>query len=345
MHITRRQTLNIMAAGLVSSILLPASSVLKAQEKRSLHFELVGYTLGIHVPAVMAVRDTLLQAGYAASQVDRIESMEVIAKSVIAGSTEIGDTDVVSALRSTQAGAQACLVGLVYNSTDQVLLVNADKIKSYEDFKKPSNSIALNAVGDFIYVMVSGALARHNVDIDDVTIVEIGGSGSRLKALLAGRVAAVPVHFDQAASVMKQGNFKVLVKPWKEYPHWFSEGWFVSRKWLDNKDNQRAVVDLNKAVIASFRKANTDFKYFADGYRKYATTHGHANVTDEVLHPAWKELVTEIKAWPSDGGFKREYFKELLPTYRRAHALKKGKVDLDTAIEPKYVEQALKELG
>jgi len=44
------------------------------------------------------------------------------------------------------------IVGLVYNSTSQVLVVNADKIKSYDDFKNPQNSLALNARGDFIYI-------------------------------------------------------------------------------------------------------------------------------------------------------------------------------------------------
>ena len=39
----------------------------------------------------------------------------------------------------------ASSVKLVYNSTSQVLVVNADKIKSYEDFKNPENAIALNS--------------------------------------------------------------------------------------------------------------------------------------------------------------------------------------------------------
>jgi NitT/TauT family transport system substrate-binding protein len=247
-------------------------------------------------------------------------------------------------LRATEAGAPVSLIGLVYNSTDQVLLVNADKIKSYEDFKNPQNAIALNNTGDFIYVMVSAALARNHVEINDATVIEIGGSGSRLNALLSGRIAAVPVHFDQAANVMKKGNFKILVEPWKQYKHWFSEVWVVNHKWLAEKPHQRALVDVNKAMISAFRQATRDYDYFAAGYRKYATLPGHADIADAALKPIWRQLATDIGAWPQDGGFKREYFQELIPVYRQAHSIK-GTVDLAKAVEPRFVDQALQELG
>src|SRR5258708_23529699 len=181
--------------------------------------------------------------------------MQVITQWIVAGVAEAGDADVVSAMRASEAGANVKLIGMVYNSTSQVFVVNADKIKSYADFKNSSNAIALNSRGDFIYVLLSGVLGKHDIDIEDTTIVEMGGSGSRMRALLAGRVAAVPVHFDQAAEVLKQGNYKILVEPWKVYDRWISEAWLVNRGWLGEKENQRALVDLNKAMITSFRRA------------------------------------------------------------------------------------------
>ena len=61
MHISRRKTLSLIAAGIGGTILLPA--VARAQKGRSLHLELQGFSLGIHVPQVMAVRDLMVQAG------------------------------------------------------------------------------------------------------------------------------------------------------------------------------------------------------------------------------------------------------------------------------------------
>ena len=344
MRYTRRKLLGLMTVGAGAGMVLSRTPAAFAQKSRSLHIELQGFSLAIHIPEVIAVREGMLDLGYDAPKLDRIESMQVITQSIVTSSAELGDSDVVSALRATEAGAKVTLVGLVYNSTSQVLVVNADKIKSYADFKNQENAIALNSRGDFIYVMLSGALARNDVDIEDTTIVEMGGSGSRMKALLGGRVAAVPVHFDQAAEITKQGNYKVLVEPWKVYDRWISEAWLVNRAWLDNKENQRTLVDLNKAMIKSFRRTNAEYDYFAQGYRKYATVPNAAEITDAVLRPIWQKLSTEIKAWPNDGGFKREYFKELLPVYRKAGAVK-AEPDLGLAVEPRYVQQALDELG
>jgi hypothetical protein len=188
-----------------------------AQKGRSLHLEIQGFSLAIHIPEVIAIREELPRLGYDAPKVDRIESMQVLTQSIVAGSAEAGDADVVSAIRASEVGADVRLIGLVYNNTSQVLVVNSDKVKSYDDLKDPRNAIALNSRGDFIYVMLSGVLARSKIDIEDTTIVEIGGSGSRMRALLGGRVAAVPVHFDQAEAIIKQGNYRILIEPWKTY--------------------------------------------------------------------------------------------------------------------------------
>lgn len=344
MRTTRRDTAKLLAASLAGAAVLPRAARAQAGAGRSMHFTLQGFSLGIHVPQVMAVRDLMVEAGYAPPKLDRIESMQVITQSLVAAQSEAGDSDVVSALRASEAGAKIALTGLVYNSTSQVLVVNTDKIKSYADFANPENAVALNSRGDFIYVMLAGALAKQGVDIEDATIVEIGGSGSRLKALQAARVAAVPVHFDQAEEVLKQGPFKVLVEPWKVYERWLSEAWLVNGNWLAEAANQRALVDLNKAMIASFRRATADYDYFAGGYRKYATIANAASATDAALRPIWQKLATEIKAWPADGGFKRAYFEELLPVYRQARAVK-STPNLKDVVEPRFVDQALQELG
>ncbi|MFC7397216.1 ABC transporter substrate-binding protein [Chelatococcus sp. GCM10030263] len=343
MRTTRRQLFQL-AAGAGAGLALPYGSGAFAQAGRQLKLEIQGFSLAIHIPEVIALREGLRELGYAEPKIDRIESMQVITQSIVAGSAEAGDADVVSAMRASEVGANVKLIGLVYNSTSQVFVVNADMIKSYADFKEQSNAIALNSRGDFIYVLLSGVLAQNGVDIDDTTIVEIGGSGSRMRALLGGRVAAVPVHFDQAASIVKQGNYKVLIEPWKTYKHWLSEAWLVPGAWADDKNNERAAIDLNKAMIKSFRQANADYEYFARGFRKYATVPKAADVTDSELKPVWEKLSKEINAWPNDGGFKREYFKELLPVYRKAGAIK-GEPDLNRFIETRFVDQALQELG
>jgi NitT/TauT family transport system substrate-binding protein len=341
MTTSRRQVLKIAAGVGLAAPRIPRAF---AQKGRSLHLEIQGFSLAIHIPEVIAIREELPKLGYDAPKVDRIESMQVLTQSIVAGSAEAGDADVVSAIRASEVGADVRLIGLVYNNTSQVLVVNSDKVKSYDDLKDPRNAIALNSRGDFIYVMLSGVLARSKIDIEDTTIVEIGGSGSRMRALLGGRVAAVPVHFDQAEAIIKQGNYRILIEPWKTYSPWLSEAWLVQGKWLEKAENQRAAIDLNKAMITSFRRSNADFDYYAAGFRKYATIKDADKAADDEIRPIWQKLSRDIKAWPNDGGFRREYFKELLPVYRKAGAIK-ADPDLNRVVETRFVEQALKELG
>lgn len=344
MTLSRRDTLKLFAAsagaGLAGNLALPAW----AQAKPELAVQILGYTLSIHIPAITALHEGLPALGYPKPKMDRMESMQVLTQSLVANSVNFGESDVVSALRASAAGADLRITGLVYNNTSQVLVVNADQIKDFKDLEKPGNVIAFNSKGDFIYVLLSGIMARRGVDIDKVTFVEVGGSGSRMRALLAGRVSAVPVHFDQAAKIVKQGNYKVLANPTEVFDPWLSEVWLSNAKWLEQEGNRRAAVDLQKATIASFRKANSDFNYFAESYRKYATVKGAAEATDDELRPVWSDLVNEIKAWPNDGGFKRAYFDQLLPVYRDAEALD-GDPNLDRLVDTSIVEQALQELG
>lgn len=342
-NLTRRNTLKLMGAGAGAGLILPHVPSAFAQDGRALDVNILGFTLGIHVPAIMALNEGMEELGYSASDMTRLESMQAVTQGIVAGSSEVGEADVVSSLTATESGADIRLTGLVYNNTSQVFVVNADQISSYEDLKKQENAIALNSRGDFIYIMLSGILDRNDIDIEETTIVEVGGSGSRMRALLAGRVAAVPVHFDQAARIVEEGNYKVMIEPSKIYDPWLSEGWLVNGEWLDDEDNQRIITDLQKATITSFRRANDDLGYFADGYRKYATVEGAADTPDEDLEWAWEQLSTEIKAWPDDGGFKKEYFEELLPIYKKAGALK-GDLDLDQVVDTSFVDKALEEL-
>lgn len=343
MTFTRRDTLKMLTAagGAYAAGGLGFNAL--AQNNKDLTFQILGYTLSIHVPAIAALHEGLPALGYPKPKMDRMESMQALTQALVAKSANFGEADVVSALRAAEAGAdQLRITGLVYNNTSQVLVVNADQIKDFADFTKSGNVLALNSKGDFIYVMLSGIFAKEGIDIDDITFVEIGGSGSRMRALLAGRVSAVPVHFDQAAKIVEQGNFKVLIRPQEFYDPWISEVWLSNAEWL--QDNKRAAVDLQKATITSFRKANSDLGYFAEMYRKYATVKGAKEATDEQLRPLWEELVNDIKAWPNDGGLKREYFEQLLPVYKNANALR-GSLDVGRIVDTSFVEQALQELG
>jgi NitT/TauT family transport system substrate-binding protein len=132
------------------------------------------------------------------------------------------------------------------------------------------------------------------------------------------------------------------VKPWEVYQNFMAESWLTTGAWADK--NERALVDLNKAMITSFRRANSDYDYFAKGYRKYATVSDAAKISDEKLRPEWETLSKTIAAWPNDGGFEQSNFAALEPVYREAKVIG-GKFDFSKVVDTRYVKQALHELA
>ncbi|MDJ0391244.1 ABC transporter substrate-binding protein [Roseomonas sp. E05] len=348
MNLTRRNALRnaALAGGILTAGaagLAPWRPALAAKPK--LDIGILGFSLAIHVPAITALHQGFPAEGYPEPSLTRITSMRVVTQTIAAGASNLGESDAISALRAAESGADIKLVGLPYANTSQVYVANAAKIKSLEDFAKGA-VVAVNSKGDFTHLLLLGPLAKHDIDASKLTVIEIGGSGGRVAALRAGRVDAVPVHLDQAQQLMaaEPGKFNIVIRPWNEFENWISEAWIVPSSFLGNPDNERALVDVLKAQIASFRKANADLGYFAEGYRNYATISNAKEASDDSLREIWQSLSKEARAWPEDGGFRRKDFEAMMPIWKRTGAIK-GSVDLDKVLATQYVEQALQELG
>ena len=163
--------------------------------------------------------------------------------------------------------------------------------------------------------------------------------------MLSGKIEAGSLHFDQVEAIASKGNFKTMIEPWKELPGWANEVWVVRADWLRKPENEKALVDFLKANLMAYRKANSDFDWYLERFRKYVTLPNADKMTAETLRPIWQKLKDEVKAWPADGGsFGVKQFQDLLPAYKGADAIR-GTVKLDEVVVPKYLQQALKELG
>lgn len=349
MMISRRDVLKSMAGGAAVGILggrLAGSVPAWAQSGRVLDIAIVGFTLGIHVPSIAAMKDILPTfPGYAAAKTTRFASQRVITQTIVSGQGDVGGGDPIITMRAAEAGAEVKIIGLVFNNTDLVFLANGNKIKQLQDLQNPGTVVAVNSKGDFTHVLLVGPLLKRGIDLTKVTVVEIGGSGARTRALLAGRVDAVPVHFDQALELAKEGNYPVLLDPAKEYKAWFGEVYFATADWLRKPENKRAAVDFLKANLMAFRRATKDFAWFADEYRKYSTDKDAAKAPDETIRPVWDILRQQVNAWPANmDTFTVENFKELVPVYKAAEALQ-GTVNVDKVVDRTYLDQALKELA
>jgi len=340
----RRQFCRLALAGLGGAA-LPRVRSTWAQSRRALDIQLLGFSLAIHVPAVAAIQSVLpTMPGYSIPKVERINQIRVVTQTMVGGTADIGESDPPTVLAAIEAGGALKIVGKPYNSSSLTLVVNADKVTTYADLAKPDAKVAIGGEGDITHVMLVAPLIKHGVSYDNLNIVELPGSGTRVSALLSGRIDAGNLHFDQLADIASKGNFKALIEPWKEFTNWTNEVWVVRAEWLKKPENERALVDFLKANILACRKANTDFDWYLDSFRKYVTLPDAAKMTAEKLRPIWQKLKDEVKAWPSDGAFAVADIEDMIPFCKAAGAIR-GAVKAADVVETRYMQQAVKELG
>jgi NitT/TauT family transport system substrate-binding protein len=315
-----------------------------AAADRVLTINIPGNSLGVHIPYMAALNEILpSMKGYGTPEWTRVKRLQTITQSILTGSVEVGAGDAISTLRAVEAGADLKIIGNAFMHTSLVFTVNADKVKTFKDLENPDVTLAVNSKGDFTHVMLVGPLQKRGIDMNKVNVITMGGSGARMRALLAGKVDGVPLHFDQASDVAKKGNFKVMIEPAKEYDAFLGEVWIVSGKWLAKPENQRAAVDLLKATVIAFRKADSDPKWYAAMYRKYGSKKNMKKASDAEIEVVRQALGKDIGCWPKNMNHSVSVYKKLLPVYKSAGAVK-GTVDVSKVVETQYLEQALKEL-
>ncbi|MBR0953580.1 ABC transporter substrate-binding protein [Bradyrhizobium canariense] len=329
--------LSIITLGPVSSSFAQAGRVLKVNTLAS--------AAAVNVPMQAGLKSELAKIpGFASPEVRPTQKIPQIVQEVIAGGADLGDADVASTLAAAEAGADLKIIGLSYSNTSQVVVVNADKTKSLEEVAAKGGTIAINSIGDFMYVMLFGALIKRGIDPKKVNFIEIGSSGDRARALIGGRVDAVPMHIEQAAELTRRGNYQILERPWQEYGNWFSAVVITSGKWLERDENKAAAVATLKAILTSFRKTNKDYGWYKDQLGKYASSKELRAADDAFLKPVWETLTTEIAAFPDHmQTMTPDEFAKIIPAYKEAGALK-GTIDLNKLIDRTYLEQANKEL-
>lgn len=315
-----------------------------AQDRRALEIHLLGFVLAVQTPANAAVAEIMpAMPGYGPPRIVRVDQVRTVTQTMVGGGADIGSADLPTVLAAVEAGAKLKIVGKLYDKTTHVLVVNADRIKSFEDLVQPSTMVSVGNRGEVSQIMLFEPLRKRGIDANRLTNVEIPGSGSRMTALLAGRIAATYMHFDQFASLAGKGNFRILVEPWQEFPGWWHEVWTVRADWLGKPQNERALVDLLKANIVALRKANSDFEWYLQMYRRHASLKDAKTITDPALRPIWERIRNSIKAWPDDMNFTVNEAAGLMPAYQAAGAIR-GTARIEDVVEPKYVQQALREL-
>jgi len=304
----------------------------------------LGFVLGIHCPPTYGIVDECPKLGLQV-EMQRFQRMRDVMQTISGGTGDIGVAEPILLLRSRQAGNDLVIFGNFYLHTTLVVVVNTDSIQTWKDLEKPDVTVGINSQGDITQVMIIGGFLKNGGDLSKVKWADVGGSGTRLRALLSKRVQATVVHFDQVPEIQKSGNYKVILVPHREYNPWINEIVFARGDWLKSEANRRKAVAFMKGIIIASRRATADFAYYKTSFLKYATLKEKDTMPESEMRAHWNTLAHDIGVWPADNAFRVANIEKLLPYYRAAKAIEDKPIDLAAAIDLGIVAQALKELG
>ena len=304
----------------------------------------LGFVLGIHCPPTYGIVDECPKLGLQV-EMQRFQRMRDVMQTISGGTGDIGVAEPILLLRSRQAGNDLVIFGNFYLHTTLVVVVNTDSIQTWKDLEKPDVTVGINSQGDITQVMIIGGFLKNGGDLSKVKWADVGGSGTRLRALLSKRVQATVVHFDQVPEIQKSGNYKVILVPHREYNPWINEIVFARGDWLKSEANRRKAVAFMKGIIIASRRATADFAYYKTSFLKYATLKEKDTMPESEMRAHWNTLAHDIGVWPADNAFRVANIEKLLPYYRAAKAIEDKPIDLAAAIDLGIVTQALKELG
>ena len=341
---TRRDVLKLAAGGATLAAtggLMWPSSVLAASQLRLMN---LGFVLGIHCPPTRGVVEELPAMGVEL-EMQRFKKIRDNVQAVLGGAGDVGIAGPIVLLRSIQAGSDVRIFGNFYVHTSLVVVANADVIGSWQDFEKDEVTVGINSQGDITQVMTMGGLMKNGADLANVKWADIGGSGSRMRALIAKRIQATVIHFDQVPRVQQEGNYKVMLVPAEHYDPWVNEVVYTTKGWLERDENRATAVTVMKAIITAGRKANADFGYYRDAFLEYATIKGKDKMPEEKMRSYYQTIAHDMGVWPADNAFRAANIEALMPFYKAAGALEDKPVDLASVVDESIVEQAVAELG
>ena len=111
-------------------------------------------------------------------------------------------------LLRAETGADVVMIAGDVQQSDY-LLVSTPDVTTLEDLY--GKQIGTAGPGSVSTSLTNAALAREGIDLDQIELVEIGGTSARMAALLAGQTAAGAAHFAEGFNAVEEGLYPLYV--------------------------------------------------------------------------------------------------------------------------------------
>ncbi len=183
-----------------------------------------------------------------------VQGGSTLSQAGVGGSVNISQNGYSPAIAATVQGGDLVIIGGISNTLPFQLVTTA-KIKTVADLK--GAKIAISKYGSSTDIAADFALAHLGLTRNDVTILQLGGEGSRTAAIMSGQIDGSFEQYPRTAQLVQQG-FNVLLDLTTTDVDYPNTAYVTTRGYL--KDNR----DIVKKFLLSITQGIHDYKVNPD---------------------------------------------------------------------------------
>jgi ABC-type nitrate/sulfonate/bicarbonate transport system substrate-binding protein len=279
-----------------------------------------------------------LQDEGTALKVDEVTGANTGIDIILAGKADIATSSLVAGLLATQKNQKVVAVFPSLMVPYHVVVVNADKIKSWDDFA--NSTIGATSKTDSSYWEVQLLAQKHNVPQDAIKsmkLVAVKGSAARTDALLSGKIDGGLVSVANAVKLLEDPRFANLGLPGLELPDLLYNCYWVTDDY--KKANGDKLTAYAKAMMEGHRAALDEASY-----TKLSKSYLGDAFTASQYKQAY-DLLIKMKAWdPNLARWSTDSAKFTTAALTEVGILKSD-VDPSQWMTTEFVDAARKQLG
>lgn len=258
------------------------------------------------------------------------ESGSINMRALLARAVDVSDVETALILGAVGNGADLKVIGTHCQGLHFALYAKKD-IKSLKDLS--GRSFGISGIGGLPHVVILALLDRQKLDSSAVTLLTVGGTGARLKSLIAGKIDATLGEFSPI--VEADPNLHRLMIISRELPLYMSQGLAA---WGDTVTAKRDALDrFLRGLIKATRWSYDHKAEFLTAARK------HLPATPEELGKVY-DFYLQARVWAINAELDRERLAYMQELGLKTKTQQKP-VDLKALAVTEPLERALAQVG
>jgi ABC-type nitrate/sulfonate/bicarbonate transport system substrate-binding protein len=261
-----------------------------------------------------------------------------VAQALVSGSLQVAEGGFQSTLLADLAsgnstGSYPFLVFASYETTNDYALVVSNSIHSWSDLA--GQPIATSGPGSSSNLFCNQLLLEHGLSGNQINCAPIGGGGSRIRALLAGKVVGDIAEPFAVVSAVATGNFHIIATIPQQFPDLIFSVLYTSRAYANAHPD--VIVKITESILLADRWAQNQTAWLAKEQAAFPDTDAKVAAT------SWK-IWLAMNLWDPHGGLSNSKIQ-----YSENYLVKVGAVS--SYLDPKYwvdlsyQTQALQNIG